>query len=296
MSLIGTIGAGREREALGGGLAGLKYEPAARGSDAVSDLELALMRAPASVGTVLWGLFSVSERRILLIGAGSDNTATSPATRGSERRLGNLSMIYETSRRPGQEAAAAATVSSGMLNGRADPGGKSYGAYQLTSITKGGRQVQAFLAADGARWAAEFKGLDPTRPGAFEARWKALAAREPGAFFDAQHAFIKRTHYDKVVDKVREQTGLRVDGRSSAVQDVVWSMSVQHGRAAMLVKQAIASLGVEIAPSSPGYDRALINALYNVREAYVRGNGNSDLVTARYVPERQAALRMLDVR
>jgi hypothetical protein len=47
-------------------------------------------------------------------------------------RLGNLSMKYETSARPGQEAKAAARVSTG----KGDAGGVSYGAYQLSSTYK----------------------------------------------------------------------------------------------------------------------------------------------------------------
>ena len=67
-------------------------------------------------------------------------------------------MRFETGFRPGQEAQAAATVSSSQ----GDAGGISYGAYQLASSPKGGQQVQSFLANDGTPWAARFAGLDPT--------------------------------------------------------------------------------------------------------------------------------------
>ena len=53
-------------------------------------------------------------------------------------RLGNLSMKYETGFKPGQEAKACGVVSTGLIgSGRADPGGKSYGAYQLSSTPQG---------------------------------------------------------------------------------------------------------------------------------------------------------------
>lgn len=266
--------------------------------DRVSDAEFAAMPAPSSVPTLLWTFSGPTERRELLREAQQTEmgvAAAQPQTSG-EPRLGNLSMTYETSHRPGQEAQAAATVSSGRLNGRPDPGGRSYGAYQLTSTATGGRQVQAFLANEGARWADRFQGMDPTAAGAFGETWRAIAQEEPDAFFQAQHDYIQRTHYDRVAENVEARTGLDVNARSPAVRDVVWSMSVQHGRAATLVRDAVRSLEGRVAPNDSGYDRALVNALYDRREAYARQQGFADLIQSRYVPERRDALRMLDGR
>ncbi len=119
----------------------------------------------------------------------ADQVGTIPAD-----QLGNLSMAYETGFRPGQEDQAAGEVSSG----RGDRGGPSYGAYQLSSA-KG--QVQNFLRQEGSPWASRFADLQPTQPGAFGEAWKDTAAGDPGNFFDAQHAYIERTHYEPVVAK-----------------------------------------------------------------------------------------------
>lgn len=209
-------------------------------------------------------------------------------------RLGNLSMKYETGFRPGQEAKACGVVSTGLLGqGKADPGGKSYGAYQLTSTVQAGQRVLAFLRADGARWLARFTGRDPTRAGKFESVWKLCAAEDPDAFFAAQHDFIKRTHFDVVVGAVKKLTRIDCSTRSPGVCDVIWSMSVQHGRAAQLIVATVEALKARVPVDDPGYDRALINALFDRREDYVRPLGLDQLIRNRYVPERRDALAML---
>lgn len=127
--------------------------------------------------------------------------------------LGSLSMVYETGFRPGQEALAAGRVSSGIN----DPGGVSYGAYQMAS-RKG--VVQDFLRHDGRSWADQLAGLDPkVRGGAFGAGWKGIAATDGSVFFDAQHSYIEKTHYDRVVTKVLNRTGLDINAQSDAVQN-----------------------------------------------------------------------------
>ena len=202
-------------------------------------------------------------------------------------RLGDLSMIYETSRRPDQYREAAAVVSTG----RGDPGGKSYGAYQLASLTG---TVQQFLRNEGSRWAGEFRGMDPTVRGAFEAKWREIAAREPEAFFNAQHDFIQRTKYDVVRNTVLDRTGVDINTLPPAVRDAVWSMSVQHGRAAQIITGSIRSLQ---ANGQLGDGRAIINRLYDDRVAYVNRIELPAATRAslldRYVNERAQALNML---
>lgn len=197
-------------------------------------------------------------------------------------RLGKLSERYESGGRgPG-------TVSSGVN----DPGGVSYGTYQLASKTG---TLGDFLEAEGKPWRDQL----PATPGssAFSAIWKAIAAREPEKFGDAQHAFIERTHYRPCVNAVKAATGFDIDARSLAVRDAVWSIAVQHGRAAQIVTTAVR------APGAVNSDRALVNALYDARTAYVRGllakasGGNAatfkTLVDSRYPDERRRALEML---
>jgi LysM repeat protein len=175
---------------------------------------------------------------------GPTAAAASPA-----RRLGSLSKAYEVS------SGGPGTVSKG----RGDHGGVSYGSYQLSS--KFNRPAE-FLAAEGKPWAARFAGHEQGSAG-FSKVWKAIAAREPERFYEAQHAYIKRTHYDVQVRKIAARTGLDVNARSRALQDVVWSAAVQHGPSSSLIAKVVAALGQE--PSDPGFDKALIMAIYGER-------------------------------
>jgi hypothetical protein len=148
-------------------------------------------------------------------GSGAPDAGMGPAAPTPARRLGALSERYESGGRgPG-------TVSSGLR----DPGGVSYGLYQLASKTG---TVAAFMAAEGVRWSRDF--LDKA-PGSapFSAAWAAVAARDPVAFGEAQHAFIERSHYRPAIAAVKARTGLDLDRRADAVRDACWSCSVQHG-------------------------------------------------------------------
>ncbi|WP_372183407.1 XVIPCD domain-containing protein [Xanthomonas axonopodis] len=124
--------------------------------------------------------------------------------------LGMTSARHESGRR-GVE-----TISTG----KGDHGGVSYGAYQLSS--KSGT-LREYL--DQSRYAGEFAGLSPTTD-AFDAKWTQLA-RIDAAFGQDQHDFIKSTHYDKQVAALKAG-GLDLSDRGAAVQDAIWSTSVQY--------------------------------------------------------------------
>lgn len=211
-------------------------------------------------------------------------------TRTPAARLGALSEEFESGGRgPG-------AVSSGQ----GDPGGVSYGIWQLSSRAG---TAAAFMAAEGARWRAEFAGAAPGSA-AFSAAWKKVAAREPVAFAAAQHAFIERTHYRPTVAAVRKNTGLDLDSRHPAVRDATWSVAVQHGGAASILTAAVAAADRSPGREAAGYDRALVNAIYEQRTGYVlrvaRGQGlgtpaGKQLVSItkhRYPAERAKALGM----
>jgi hypothetical protein len=212
---------------------------------------------------------------------------------------GRLSAQEETGGRgPG-------TVSSGVN----DPGGISYGSYQLSS-KKG--QVQTFLQSDeGSRWARQLQGLRPGTP-EFKARWQQIAAREGDAFQAAQHNYIGRTHYTPAVTTVRRETGLDLDTMPNAVRDAAWSATVQHSTAPTVLTNAVKSADARLRQgdgsvdrNSPAYQEALINEMYNARTALVTRLINSpktapgdrrtfrNVIKTRYPRERAAALRQL---
>lgn len=217
--------------------------------------------------------------------------------------MGSLSAHYETNGRgPG-------TVSTG--NG--DIGGVSYGSYQLS--TAAGRP-QEFLANEGARWAAEFAGQRAGTP-EFSRTWRNVAAREPEAFQQAQHDYIERTHYDPQAERVEQRTtvagadggvavaGVDLSQHSRALQNVAWSTAVQHGPRSNIVADAIRDVRASgIQDWDPGFDRAVINAVYDERGRVDRNgelvhfSSNSARVqqgvAERFVNERADALAALD--
>jgi YD repeat-containing protein len=205
-------------------------------------------------------------------------------------RLGNLSMKYETRMAPSDYRKAAGVVSSG----KGDPGGISYGAYQLASNVG---KVQDFLKNNGAPWASQFAGMDPTVKGDFGKTWKNIAAEPTDDFFNAQHEYIEESNFDPVVQYLRKKTGLDITTQPLAVQDAVWSASVQHGGARTFLRDAINS--VQVNRTAPEYSEALLNEIYEKRIDYVNSvkkmdpATKSNLVNIRYPDELSRALQML---
>lgn len=102
----------------------------------------------------------------------------------------------------------------------------------------------------------------------FSATWKKIfAKREPEEFKNAQHGFIKRTHYDVVLSSIKRQFRLNINDRSSVLQDVIWSAAVQHGPWNIIV---------QVAPESQDVNNlsevAIIKLIYTER-GRVTANG-----------------------
>jgi hypothetical protein len=181
--------------------------------------------------------------------------ADTASPRPSADKLGSVSERFESGGRgPG-------TVSSGS----GDPGGVSYGTYQLSSNAG---TLTAFLKAEGKPWIARFGDTKPGS-GPFSTVWKAIAGAEKEAFGAAQHKFIERTHYRPSVEAVLATKGLDLDLRHTAVREAVWSISVQHGGAKTILIDAVNTCDRDHERDAAGYDRALVEQMYKVRTAYV---------------------------
>ena len=124
--------------------------------------------------------------------------------------LGQTSARYETSN------AGAGTISTG----KGDLGGVSYGTYQLSSNMG---TLQEFLEYSG--YDKSFKGMAP-KTQAFNAHWKDLALNDP-KFAKAQHDFAHDVLFQPQMNKL-QQAGFDFSGRGKAVQDMIWSTSVQY--------------------------------------------------------------------
>jgi hypothetical protein len=199
--------------------------------------------------------------------------------------LGKLSEKYESGGRgPG-------TVSTG----KGDPGGVSYGTYQLAS--KVGR-ADAFVKK---YYPKEFEGLKGGTP-EFTAKWKELAAKDPKGLHANEHAFIKETHYDPQAKKLERDLKFDVTKRSAALRDVVWSVAVQHGPNTDVIVAAVKPL-LEKKKLDELTDEEIIRAVYAERGRkdndgkLARFKGVSDdwipALTRRFENELKDALAML---
>lgn len=198
---------------------------------------------------------------------------------GGGGTLGSLSKKYESG------SAGAGTIA----NNAGDWGGKSYGTYQIATNTGTMNSFMKYLQRTNSRI---YNGLGRYSIGSsgFDQAWKQLAAADP-EFEKLQHNFIKGSHYDPVVQNLRG-LGLDINNRSSALQNAVWSMGVQHGSggATGIFKAA----GITNNMS----DRDIIIKIYNERmkvdKYFSRSSASIKAsVKRRFQNELQDALRML---
>ena len=177
-------------------------------SGAVSDMAASVSGAFSSAVDKAQKLFGKSENPYSRTYESKRGPTTHVSADGWQ--LGQTSALFETGGR------GAGAISSGI----GDFGGKSYGTYQLSSkvgtlqdFVKNGGYADKLTARAGSR--------------EFDEQWKALAENDP-AFAQAQHDYIKRTHYDKAAESLKG-AGIDLAGRGKAVQDMLWSTSVQFG-------------------------------------------------------------------
>lgn len=177
-------------------------------SGAVSDMAASVSGAFSSAVDKAQKLFGKSENPYSRTYESKRGPTTHVSADGWQ--LGQTSALFETGGR------GAGAISSGI----GDFGGKSYGTYQLSSkvgtlqdFVKNGGYADKLTARAGSR--------------EFDEQWKALAENDP-AFAQAQHDYIKRTHYDKAAESLKGE-GIDLSGRGKAVQDMLWSTSVQFG-------------------------------------------------------------------
>lgn len=135
--------------------------------------------------------------------------------------LGDLSAKYESSGDPGR-------ISSGID----DPGGKSYGCYQLASRVG---SVASFIAwavndSDNPVYRQYGAALNEYEIASseFDAEWQQIAAADGETFEQMQHDYICYAYYLPAVESLRE-AGFDADKHTAAMQNVIWSRAVQYG-------------------------------------------------------------------
>ena len=230
--------------------------------------------------------FGGDDSRSRSSGGGRSTRLDTGATRRAQaimgKELGALSAQYESG------------VHGSDAVGYDRTGGTSYGKYQIASNTG---TMDAFLrwadrngGENGKEVAARMRSAGPlntgSKSGAAVEAWRSL--EREGKLGTLEHDFIKATHFDPAFAGIQsEELRKRVEG-SKALQDVLWSTSVQHGAggAAKLLNRNFRQ-GMS--------DEDFINALYADRATQFSSSTAQIQNSARnrFADERQVALAML---
>ena len=128
-----------------------------------------------------------------------------------------------------------------------------------------------------SRYADRFEGLAPASP-EFGRAWRELATSEPDFAHD-QHEFIRRTHYDIQVERLKER-GIDLSTWGPAVQDALWSTSVQYrGRTPDIVEQGLERAHGDRVDLSALTDAQIVTAIQTQKldrnDAYFRSSPES---------------------
>lgn len=196
--------------------------------------------------------------------------------------LGGLARRYESGR-----------LGSAAI-GRDSTGGWSYGSYQIATRTGTMQRFLSFLQNSNPELYARLQaagGVQGAMEGTqdFQNAWRELSQNSD--FDREQHAFIRRTHYDPLANRLRE-LGLDLNQRSASLREVIWSTGVQHGGGTNVVERAIQRIGRPITEIS---DAELIEGIYEERRT--RFGSSTPAVQAsvqrRFTEEQARALTML---
>ena len=169
-----------------------------------------------------------------------------------------------------------------ISTGQDDPGGKSYGSYQLAMNTG---TLDGFLR--NSAFAEQFAELIPGTK-AFDKRWKEIAKSHPEDFEVDQRRYLLDTHFNPVRNQAK---GLGYPD-TPAINELLFSMAIQHGGTPKLISQL--SQEIDLSASS---ERDIVKKLFKLRRQYVRGldlaGGVIDSLIGRYTKEEPDILKLI---
>ena len=227
-------------------------------------------------------------------GNGNTTGLTSVPTLTPGDRLGVLSGAFESGNDP--------TV---VANNPNDPnGGPSYGEHQISTRQGTMREYLTYLRTANPSLYATLEaaggnaGASAATP-EFANAWRTSMSDPANA--ETQHDFLVDTHYGRLARKVQRDTGFDAGSRSRALQEVFFSVAIQHGGGTSLINRAIEATG-----SANPSDDALIRAIYTERRrrnietghpVYFTSTPRNDadnIVDIRFPRERDQALELLE--
>lgn len=150
-----------------------------------------------------------------------------------------------------------------ISGGKGDYGGKSYGTYQLSLNQK---TLSNFVKQSAFR--SELNTVDIANT-EFDAIWKRIASEKTAEFKQDQHDFIEKTHFVPCLNKL---SFLDVQNRGDAINEMIWSYSVQYGPGGGSKKIIRALNGKNVQELS---DADIIELCYNDRRNMVSSDFKS---------------------
>lgn len=177
-------------------------------------------------------------------------------------------------------------------------GGWSYGTFQLAELKGSVEEFAEFLKVNGGQ--TYYDALSPIEPStdAFRKRWVDLALKDPNGFNALQFKFTQNNFYNVSVKRLLNMTyPFDPSTRSRSIQEMIWSISVQHGQGGPdnFFKTVYISKGID--PNTKT-DIDIINDIFDERSKlhiYFKSSTPDVLegVRRRFVDERKLLLDRL---
>ena len=181
-----------------------------------------------------------------------------------------------------------------ISTGKGDHGGVSYGKHQLAS--KNGSMATFLKSKEAAQFSSQFAGLTPGSKEFNDAYAKLASGENSSDFAKAQKQYIDRTHFEPTKNNVTKSTGIDIANRSKALNEAVYSTSVQYGAGggSSLLKKAWKDLGPDADDATlisklQDYKQANVDTHFKSSEADVRAG-----VAKRAGQEKEMLLRVLE--
>lgn len=178
-------------------------------------------------------------------------------------------------------------------------GGTSYGKYQIASRPGTMDRFLNYLDANAPDISKQLREAGPANTGSKEGQmpavWRELAGEIPERFERLQHNFIESETYDPARRMILQKTGLDFEKAPDALQEVLWSTSVQHGPtgAARIFEKVIDRFvgGIE----GRDFNAQLIEGVYDVRKGQFGSSTKrvQEAVANRFDSEKTIAMNML---
>ena len=279
-------GAGKVEQAAKEGYNNAQPKPAAAPAVKQGVLDKAANVAQGVAGAVVSGAAAVpgAAAEVKRVAAPGVQAGLAQMKSGVAGGVGSIAEFFESGGR------GVNTISTG----KGDHGGVSYGKHQLAS--KNGSMATFLKSKEAAQFSSQFAGLTPGSKEFNDAYAKLASGENSSDFAKAQKQYIDRTHFEPTKNNVTESTGIDIANRSKALNEAVYSTSVQYGAGggSSLLKKAWKGLGPD------ADDATLISKLQDYKQANVDTNfksSSADMragVAKRAGQEKEMLLRVLE--